>query len=97
MKRSDIYLVSLDQNRHAIRVTVNRSDLQFPSPSNLLLEVATGEVITVLLRGKAVATIAPPRADGGQREAAKRNLLVRLRQQKPSGTRSWTRHELYEG
>jgi antitoxin (DNA-binding transcriptional repressor) of toxin-antitoxin stability system len=97
MKRGDIYLVSLDQNRHAIRVTVNRSDLQFPSPSNLLLEVATGEVITVLLRGKPVATIAPARTDGGQREAAKRNLLARLRQQKPSGTRSWTRHELYEG
>jgi antitoxin (DNA-binding transcriptional repressor) of toxin-antitoxin stability system len=64
---------------------------------NLLHELATGEVITVFLRGKPVATIAPARTDGGQREAAKRNLLARLRQQKPSGTRSWTRRELYQG
>jgi len=30
--------------------------------SNLLREVATGEVITVFLRGKPVATIAPARS-----------------------------------
>ena len=64
--------------------------------SDLLREVATGEVITVLSRGKPVATIAPARAGSGQREAAKLNLLARLRQQKPSGTRNWTRNELYE-
>lgn len=64
--------------------------------SNLLRDVATGEVITVLSRGKPVATIAPPHSGGIEREAAKLNLLERLRQQKPSGTRNWTRDELYE-
>ena len=64
--------------------------------SNLLRKVATGEVITVLSRGKPVATIAPARSTSGEREAAKLNLLARLRQQKPSGTRNWTRNELYE-
>lgn len=64
--------------------------------SSLLREVATGEVITVLSRGKPVATISPARSGGGQREAAKLNLLARLHQQKPSDTRNWTRNELYE-
>lgn len=63
--------------------------------SSLLREVANGEVFTVLLRGKPVATITPARAGVGEREAAKLNLLARLRQQKPSGTRSLTRNELY--
>jgi len=64
--------------------------------SSLLRDVATGEVITVLSRGKPVATIAPARPGGSEREAVKRNLLARLRQQKPSGARNWTRDELYE-
>lgn len=64
--------------------------------SNLLRDVATGQVITVLSRGKPVATIAPARSANGEREAAKLNLLGRLRQQKPSGTRNWSRDELYE-
>lgn len=65
--------------------------------SSLLRDVATGEVITVLSRGKPVATIAPARSDNGEREAAKLNLLTRLRQQITSGSRNWTRNELYEG
>ena len=65
--------------------------------SNLLRDVATGKVITVLSRGKPVATISPARSGGSQRESAKRNLLERLRHQKASGTRNWTRDELYEG
>jgi prevent-host-death family protein len=65
--------------------------------SALLRDVATGEIITVLSRGKPVATIAPARSSDGEREAAKRNLLGRLRQQNPSGARNWTRDELYEG
>lgn len=64
--------------------------------SSLLREVATGEVITVLSRGKPVATIAPVRSDSLERETAKINLLSRLRQQTPSGARDWTRDELYE-
>ncbi len=47
--------------------------------SNLLRKVATGEVITVLSRGKPVATIAPARSTSGEREAAKlRGLVVRI-------------------
>lgn len=65
--------------------------------SNMLRDVATGEVITVLSRGKPVATIASARAGSAEREVAKRNLLTRLRQQKPCGTCDWTREELYEG
>ena len=64
--------------------------------SNLLRNVATGDVITVLSRGKPVATIAPARSASGQREAAKLNLLERLRQQEPNGARNWTRDALYE-
>lgn len=65
--------------------------------SNLLRNVATGEVVTVLSRGKPVATISPARPASGEREAAKLNLIRRLRQQKLSGARNWTRDELYEG
>lgn len=65
--------------------------------SNVLRSVATGEVVTVLSRGKPVATIAPARSSGSEREAAKLDLLGRLRQQKASGARNWTRDELYEG
>ena len=64
--------------------------------STLLRKVATGEVITVLSRGKPVATIAPARSGSEEREAAKLNLLERLHQQSPSGARDWTRDELYE-
>ena len=64
--------------------------------SSLLRNVASGEVVTVLSRGKPVATIAPARSVRGEREAAKLNLLGRLRQQEPSGARNWTRNELYE-
>lgn len=65
--------------------------------SNVLRSVAAGEVVTVLSRGKPVATIAPARSNGSEREAAKLDLLGRLRQQKASGARNWTRDELYEG
>lgn len=65
--------------------------------STLLRDVATGEVITVLSRGKPVATISPAGRENSQRETAKLSLLKRLHQQKPTGVRSWTRDELYEG
>lgn len=65
--------------------------------SNLLRDVATGEIITILSRGKPVATIGPATGDDAERETAKHQLLSRLYQQKPSGTRNWTRDELYEG
>jgi len=65
--------------------------------SNVLRDVATGEVVTVLSRGKPVATISPAHSGGSEREGAKLDLLARLRQQKSSGARNWTRAELYEG
>ena len=64
--------------------------------SSLLREVATGEVVTILARGKPVATMAPARAEDGSRQGAKANLLQRLRKQQPTGDRDWTRGELYE-
>jgi prevent-host-death family protein len=64
--------------------------------SSLLRDVATGEVVTILARGKPVATMAPVRAEEGTRQAAKASLLQRLRQQQPAGERNWTRGELYE-
>jgi prevent-host-death family protein len=64
--------------------------------SSLLRNVASGEVITVLLRGKPVAVISPARSASGQREAARLHLLDRLRQQQAACARTWTRNELYE-
>lgn len=64
--------------------------------SSLLRDVATGEVVTVLSRGKPVATIGPAMPESGQREMARQTLLNRLRQNKFIGTRNWTRDELYD-
>lgn len=65
--------------------------------SSVLRDVSAGEVVMVLSRGKPVATISPVCWDARKRQAAKRALLDRLRQQKASGARNWTRDELYEG
>jgi prevent-host-death family protein len=62
----------------------------------LLREVTAGEVITILSRGKPVATIAPVQADKAKREVARLSLLERLRRQQPLGECDWTREELYE-
>ena len=64
--------------------------------SGLLRDVATGEVVTVLSRGKPVATISPVVRESGPRQMARQTLLERLRQTKASGARDWTRDELYE-
>ncbi len=64
--------------------------------SSLLREVAKGESITVLSRGKPVATIIPAGSRGGEREAARRSLIGRLRNRKPAGARKWTRQDLYD-
>ena len=64
--------------------------------SSLLRDVATGQVVTVLSRGKPVATTSPPRSNSGESEFAKRDLLRRLRNQKATGSRNWTRDALYE-
>ena len=64
--------------------------------SSMLRDVASGEVVTVLSRGKAVATIGPATPDSGQREMARKDLVVRLRQITATGQRNWTRDELYQ-
>lgn len=46
--------------------------------SSLLREVSSGEVVTVLSRGKPVATMAPVRRTNPGRAAARRALLERL-------------------
>jgi prevent-host-death family protein len=64
--------------------------------SRLLREVAQGEHVTVVSRGRPVATIVPVRGSGRERQSAKRILLERLRGQPVVGARCWTRDELYE-
>jgi len=64
--------------------------------SSMLRDVATGEVIAVLSRGKPVATLSPVRSGVAQQLLSRQSLLERLRQQKVSGARNWTRDELYE-
>jgi len=64
--------------------------------SGLLRDVASGEVVTVLSRGRPVAAIGPVAYEGGLRQAARQRLLNRLRENKAFGVRNWTRDELYE-
>lgn len=74
-------------------VTASDANRQF---SSVLREVAHGEVITVVSRGKPVATISPAKAANAQRNAAKLTLLKRLNRQTATGARNWNRNELYE-
>lgn len=64
--------------------------------SNVLKQVSLGEEFLVVSRGKPVATISPARQADSSRLAAREMLLSRLREQKPTGARNWTRDELYE-
>ena len=64
--------------------------------SRLLREVAAGEPVTILSRGRPVAVMVSPAAlDTRARESAHRALLRRLQQQSPTGRRDWTRDDLY--
>lgn len=49
--------------------------------SRVLREVSQGEHVTLVSRGRPVATIAPVRGSGRERQSAKRTLLERLRRQ----------------
>ncbi|MBW2022764.1 MAG: type II toxin-antitoxin system prevent-host-death family antitoxin, partial [Deltaproteobacteria bacterium] len=64
--------------------------------SKLLRAISHGETITVVSRGKPIATISPARRDVALQGMAKRRLIERLRKQKPIGPRKWTREGLYE-
>lgn len=64
--------------------------------SAILREVACGEQILVLSRGKPVAKIVPVDARDEERQSARATLLARLQSQTPQGARDWTRDELYD-
>lgn len=74
-------------------VTASDANRKF---SKLLKDVSRGEVITVVSRGRPVATILPAKPDRGLQEAARRRLLDRLQRQSATGKRDWSRDELYE-
>lgn len=74
-------------------VTAADANRQF---SSLLRDVSRGEIVTVVSRGKPVATISPANAADARRGRAKAALLKRLSSQAIMGRRNWTRDELYE-
>jgi prevent-host-death family protein len=64
--------------------------------SNLLREVRKGEEITILSRGTPVAKITSVNSASLQKNAMKTLLLSRLKTQSVTGSRNWTRDELYK-
>lgn len=76
-------------------ITASEANRQF---SAVLRTVAQGERVTVTSRGKPVATIEPVRRHGkpARPGAAKRRLLDRLAEVNATGSRQWTRDELYD-
>ena len=72
-------------------VTASNANRNF---SGLLRDVASGESILIVSRGKPVAKISPlnTKASG---MGAKESLLLRLSGQSATGQRDWTRNELY--
>jgi prevent-host-death family protein len=64
--------------------------------SAVLREVSQGEEILVISRGKPVAKITKVDVKEKTRAAAKNALLLRLQSQAISGSRNWSRAELYE-
>jgi prevent-host-death family protein len=63
--------------------------------SSLLREVRKGEEVTILSRGTPVAKIISVNSAGLQKNAMKNLLLSRLKTQGVTGSRNWTRDELY--
>jgi prevent-host-death family protein len=64
--------------------------------SAVLREVSQGQEMTIVSRGKPVATIGPVKTDSVDRRVGKKNLINRLKKSDISGSRNWTRNELYE-
>jgi len=64
--------------------------------SNLLREVSKGEEIMILSRGTPVAKITSVNSAALQKNAMKNLLLSRLKAQEVTGSRNWTRDELYD-
>jgi len=63
-------------------VSVAEANCQF---LRVLRDIGQGETLTVLSRGKVVATIAPAKSADARRDVAKTALLERLRKQEASG------------
>lgn len=64
--------------------------------SNLLREVRKGEEITILSRGTPVAKITSVNSAMLQKNEMKKLLVSRLKTQGVTGSRNWTRDELYK-
>ncbi len=64
--------------------------------SKLLREVRKGEEVTILSRGTPVAKIISVHQETLQKNAMKNLLLTRLKAQAVTGSRNWTRDELYD-
>lgn len=73
-------------------ITASNANREF---SKLLREVRKGEEITILSRGTPVAKITSVNSATSQKHAMKKLLLSRLKIQKATGSRNWTRDELY--
>lgn len=75
-------------------VTASEANRHF---SRLLREAARGETISVISRGKTVATLAPVDEQHALRQKARQALLERLKAAEATGARAWRRDELYDG
>ncbi len=64
--------------------------------SSLLREVSKGEEITILSRGTPVAKIIAVHSEALRKNAMKNVLISRLKAQDITGSRNWTRSELYD-
>ena len=64
--------------------------------SQILREVREGRSFVVTSHGKTVARIVPATDERAAREAARAELIARLRSQPVSDIGHWTRDELYE-
>jgi prevent-host-death family protein len=64
--------------------------------SKLLRKVSKGEEITILSRGKPVARITSVSSEIVKKNGMKSILLSRLKTQDVTGSRNWTRDELYD-
>jgi prevent-host-death family protein len=65
--------------------------------SGLLRQISEGEEITILSRGKPVAKITSVHSSVSQKNSMKKVLLTRLKAQNVTGSRNWSRDELYSG
>lgn len=57
---------------------------------------ASSQVVTIVERGKPVATMAPAQGQDALRQAARASLLRRLHGQQAAGSRDWTRGEFHK-